>query len=99
MGALSSVHPLESGGRTRRFGLVVGGHGRNFGQRLRWAGQSTIHHTAFPQGQKEVGVAKFGIHLVEFACNAFPPVLLKSLGVLLSQILRGVTNVREKFKE
>ena len=60
MGALSSVHPLESGGRTRRFGLVVGGHGRNFGQQLRWAGQSAIHHTAFPQGQKKVGVAKNG---------------------------------------
>ena len=60
MGALSSVHPLESGGRTRRFGLVVGGLGRNFGQRLRWAGQSAIHHTAFPRGQKEVGVTKNG---------------------------------------
>ena len=58
MGALSSVHPLESGGRTRRFGLVVGGHGRNFGQQLRWAGQSAIYHTAFPQGQKKVGAAK-----------------------------------------
>ena len=42
---------------------------------------------------------KFGIRLVKFTCDAFPPVLLKSLGVLLSQFLSGVTNVGEKFKE
>jgi hypothetical protein len=35
---------------------------------------------------------KFGIRLMKFACDTFPPVLIKSLGVLLSQFLSGVTN-------
>ena len=60
MGALSSVLPLESGGRSRRFGIAVDGRGKNCGQQLRWAGQSAIRHAAFPQGQKKVGVAKNG---------------------------------------
>jgi hypothetical protein len=36
---------------------------------------------------------------VEFKRDAFPKVLLKSLGVLLSKFLSGVTNAGEKFKE
>jgi hypothetical protein len=36
---------------------------------------------------------------VKFTCDAFPPVLLKSFGVLLSQFFSGVTNVGEKIKE
>jgi hypothetical protein len=36
---------------------------------------------------------------VEFTCKAFPPVLLKSLGVLPCQFLSGDKNAGEKFKE
>ena len=40
----------------------------------------------------------FGVRFMEFTCNAFPSVLLKSLGVLLCQFLSGVTNAGEQLK-
>ena len=55
--------------------------------------------TSTSRKAKQSTTGRSGIRLVEFTRDAFPPVLLKSLEVLLCQFLSGVTNVGEKLRK